>query len=43
METVTVLQSAPDLAADFSLLSLFLRADIVVKLVMVGLVLASIV
>jgi len=43
METVTVLQSAPDLAADFSLLSLFLRADIVVKLVMVGLLLASVV
>lgn len=42
MEAVTVQQTAQLAAADFSLWSLFLRADIVVQAVMVGLLLASV-
>ncbi len=42
MEAVAIEQAAQLTATDFSLWSLFLRADIVVKLVMLGLVIASI-
>ena len=42
MDAVTVQQAAQLTASDFSLWSLFLRADIVVQAVMVGLLLASI-
>ena len=40
METVTVNEAAQLAATDFSLWALFIRADIVVKLVMLGLILA---
>lgn len=43
MEPVAIEQAAQLAASDFSLWSLFLRADIVVKLVMLGLVIASVV
>jgi biopolymer transport protein TolQ len=42
METVTLNEAAQLAATDFSLWALFLRADIVVKLVMLGLILASV-
>ena len=42
MDAVTVQQAAQLTASDFSLWSLFLRADIVVQAVMVGLLLASV-
>jgi biopolymer transport protein TolQ len=42
MDAVTVQQAAQLTASDFSLWSLFLRADIVVQSVMVGLLLASV-
>ena len=42
METVTLNEAAQLAATDFSLWALFVRADIVVKLVMLGLILASI-
>jgi len=42
METVTLNEAAQLAATDFSLWALFIRADIVVKLVMLGLILASV-
>lgn len=42
MDTVAIEQTAQLAASDFSLWALFLRADIVVKLVMLGLVVASV-
>ena len=42
METITVEQAAQLASADFSLWALFLRADIVVQAVMLGLLLASV-
>ena len=42
MDTVTVDQAAQLAATDFSLWALFIRADIVVKLVMIGLIVASV-
>ena len=42
METVALETSALAAATDFSLWALFIRADIVVKLVMIGLILSSV-
>ena len=42
MDTVTIDQAAQLAATDFSLWALFIRADIVVKLVMIGLIVASV-
>ena len=42
MDTVTIDQAARLAATDFSLWALFIRADIVVKLVMIGLIVASV-
>ena len=42
METVALEPSALAAATDFSLWALFIRADIVVKLVMIGLIFASV-
>jgi len=42
MDTVTIDQATQLAAADFSLWALFIRADIVVKLVMIGLIVASV-
>jgi biopolymer transport protein TolQ len=42
METVTLNEAAQLAATDFSLWALFIRADIVVKLVMLGLIFASV-
>ncbi|MCH1568033.1 MAG: protein TolQ [Alphaproteobacteria bacterium] len=42
METVTIEQAAQLATSDFSLWALFIRADIVVKLVMIGLIFASV-
>ena len=42
MDTVTIDQAAQLAASDFSLWALFIRADIVVKLVMIGLIVASV-
>ena len=42
MDTVTIDQAAQLAATDFSLWALFIRADIVVKLVMIGLTVASV-
>ncbi|HAT07923.1 MAG TPA: Tol-Pal system subunit TolQ, partial [Rhodobiaceae bacterium] len=42
MDTVNIDQAAQLAATDFSLLALFIRADIVVKLVMIGLIVASV-
>jgi biopolymer transport protein TolQ len=43
MDTVTIDQATQLAATDFSLWALFIRADIVVKLVMIGLIVASII
>jgi len=42
MDTVTIDQATQLAATDFSLWALFIRADIVVKLVMIGLIVASV-
>ena len=42
MDTLTIGQAAQVAATDFSLWALFMRADIVVKLVMMGLIIASV-
>ena len=42
MDTVTIDQATQLAATDFSLWALFIRADIVVKLVMIGLIIASV-
>ena len=42
MDTVNIDQAAQLAATDFSLWALFIRADIVVKLVMIGLIVASV-
>ena len=42
MDTVTIDQAAQLAATDFSLWALFIRADIVVKLVIIGLIVASV-
>ena len=42
MDTVNIDQAAQLAATDFSLWALFIRADIVVKLVMIGLIIASV-
>ncbi|MEC7595192.1 MAG: protein TolQ, partial [Pseudomonadota bacterium] len=42
METVVLDTSALAAASDFSLWALFIRADIVVKLVMIGLIFSSV-
>ena len=42
MDTVNIDQVAQLAAADFSLWALFIRADIVVKMVMIGLIVASV-
>ena len=42
METVALDTSALAAATDFSLWALFIRADIVVKLVMIGLIFSSV-
>ena len=42
MDTVTIDQAAQLATTDFSLWALFIRAYIVVKLVMIGLIVASV-